>query len=74
MPLKSGSSKKAISSNIRTEMHAGKPQRQAIAIAYSKAWEVKKEEEKMSIKHGHVVTFLITLLLAIYGIFLWIIS
>lgn len=33
MPLKQGNSKAAISSNIRTEMHAGKPQRQAIAIA-----------------------------------------
>jgi len=37
MPLKSGKSKKVISQNIRTEMHAGKPQKQAIAIAMSKA-------------------------------------
>ena len=37
MPLKSGSSKKVISSNIKTEMHAGKPQNQSIAIAMSKA-------------------------------------
>lgn len=42
MPLKKGKSKKAISANIRTEMRAGKPQKQAIAIAYSKARKKKR--------------------------------
>jgi hypothetical protein len=47
MPLKRGSSKKAISENIETEMHAGKPQRQAIAIAMSVAGKSKSKKHKM---------------------------
>ena len=37
MPLQSGSSRATVSSNIATEIRAGKDPRQAAAIAYSKA-------------------------------------
>jgi hypothetical protein len=33
MPLKAGKSRETISSNIRTEIAHGKPQKQAVAIA-----------------------------------------
>jgi len=42
MPLKKGESKKVISDNIKTEMNAGRPKRQAVAIAMSKAEKKKK--------------------------------
>jgi hypothetical protein len=45
MPLKKGKSQKAVSSNIKTEMNAGKGQKQAEAIALHQA-EMSKAKGK----------------------------
>lgn len=37
MPLKKGKSKKVIGENIAIERHAGKPEKQSVAIALSTA-------------------------------------
>jgi hypothetical protein len=43
VPLQRGSSKKVISANIRREIAAGKPQKQAVAIALDVARRGKKK-------------------------------
>ena len=43
MPLKKSSSKKAFTSNIKKEIKAGTPQKQAVAIAYSVMRQAKKK-------------------------------
>jgi len=44
MPLAKGSSNEVVSQNIKTEMKAGKPQKQAIAIALSEAGRSKRPQ------------------------------
>lgn len=46
MPLMTGSSNDVVSENIRREVHSGKPQKQAIAIAMSKAGRSNKKKKK----------------------------
>lgn len=46
MPLVKSSSKKSISKNIKTEISAGKPQKQAVAIALSIAKKAKSKPKK----------------------------
>ncbi len=46
MPLEHGKSKEAFSHNVKAEMAAGKPQKQAVAIAYHEAGESKAHEKK----------------------------
>jgi hypothetical protein len=46
MPLKKGYSAKTVSRNIRTEIHAGRPRKQAVAIALSVARKAKRRGHK----------------------------
>lgn len=44
-PLKKSSSKKAFKSNLKAELKAGKPKKQALAIAYSEQRQAKKKSK-----------------------------
>ena len=55
MPLVKGSSKKAISENIRRERHAGRPAKQAIAIAMNTARRYGKGSQGR-LRHGQKIS------------------
>jgi hypothetical protein len=44
MPLKKSPSDKAFTANLKAELKAGKPQKQALAIAYSVQKEAARKE------------------------------
>jgi hypothetical protein len=46
MPLTKSTSKKAFQKNVKTEIAAGKPQKQAVAIAYATKREAAKKSSK----------------------------
>ena len=50
MPLRKGKSRETVSENIRTELAAGKPQRQAVAIALNTARKSKHRARRSTRK------------------------
>ena len=52
MPLMQGKSKKAFEHNVTAEIHAGKPQKQSLAIAY----DVKRKNQRKKMAQGGTVT------------------
>ena len=50
MSLEKSSSKQAFSHNVKAEMDAGKPQKQAVAIAYSEKRKAQGRSPKRSMR------------------------
>lgn len=50
MPLEKGSTEAVISHNIATEVESGKPKKQAVAIAYSKAGQSSEDDTREEFK------------------------
>lgn len=53
MPLTKGYSKKSISKNIKTEMKAGKPKKQAVAIALNVERENARGSRKAKLEDAY---------------------
>jgi hypothetical protein len=53
MPLDKSGSAKAVGKNIKTEMKAGKPKKQAVAIALSVERENAKGDRKAKLKDAY---------------------
>jgi len=46
VPLKKGKSKKVLQQNIKTEIKAGRPVKQAVAIAYAQQRRKKRKKKR----------------------------
>jgi hypothetical protein len=55
MPLETGKSNAAFSHNVETEVAAGKPQKQAVAIAYREAGEKQAKDQHPAIAALHKI-------------------
>lgn len=53
MPLIKSSSSKAVGENIKTEMQAGKPKKQAIAIALSEQRQASQGKRKAKLEEAY---------------------
>lgn len=52
MPLEKGKSEAAFEHNVKTEIEAGKPQKQAVAIAYSEQRAADAREQRVDCNGG----------------------
>ncbi len=56
MPLTKSTSEKAFKKNIKAEVNAGKPVKQAVAIAYSEKRQAKKKKKQVhTTSDGHMI-------------------
>jgi hypothetical protein len=65
MPLEPGKSSEAFSQNVKTEMEHGRPQKQAVAIAYREGGE-NRDNEPLSTPAGLTVAEMVAKGRAIY--------